>query len=99
MSQQRYNTDGSRQGREGNRKMQQMTMEGLRQGALARFTAAATTTLFTFVFYLAPTGSAVAQMDTQREQREAAAEAIQESTPNKKLAHRLEKPLGWQHSQ
>ncbi len=70
--------------------MSTMTMDGMRNGLLGKVTAGLTTALFTFVFYLSPTGSAMAQ-ETPEDQRQAEIEAIEESTPSKKLAHRLGK--------
>mgnify|MGYP003115510121 FL=1 len=70
--------------------MDSTTLDSFRHGRMGRLTAGLTTALFTFVFYLSPTGTAMAQ-ETPQDQRQAEIEAIEESTPNKKLAHRLGK--------
>lgn len=71
--------------------MERLSMNGLRNGWLARFTAALTLFFFSFVFYLAPTGQAIAQELGAEEQRQQQLDAVLENTPEKKLAHRLEK--------
>ncbi|MFL0798742.1 MAG: sugar-binding protein [Cellvibrionaceae bacterium] len=67
------------------------TMDTFRSGTLSRITAAFTCFIFTFVFYLSPTSKAVADEMGKDDERLARIEALLESTPEKKLAHRLQK--------
>lgn len=75
------------------------TLETSRQGSAALFrgtwlgkiVSATMLFFFTFVFYLSPSGSAIANQTNQDEQRLQQLEAFKENTPEKKFAHRLQK--------
>ncbi|TKV69706.1 sugar-binding protein [Marinobacter panjinensis] len=66
-------------------------MDAFRSGKFSKGTSAFTAFMFTFVFYLSPNGKAVADELTKEDVRQAKIEKILENTPEKKLAHRLEK--------
>ncbi|EDM46102.1 YD repeat protein [Marinobacter algicola DG893] len=66
-------------------------MDAFRSGKISKGTSAFTAFMFTFVFYLSPNGKALADELTKEDIRQAKIERILESTPEKKLAHRLEK--------
>lgn len=68
-----------------------MTLDVLRFGKLAKGTSLFSACMFTFVFYLSPVGSAIAEQGNKDRQRDEKIERILESTPEKKLSHRLEK--------
>lgn len=70
---------------------QTITMDSFRGGLLARVIALTTALFFTFVFYANPAAAAVANELNKDDQREAALEAAIETTPEKKLSHRLAK--------
>lgn len=70
---------------------QPITMDTFRGGFFARFIAFVTLFFFTFVFYANPAAAAVANELNKDDQREAALEAAIETTPEKKLSHRLAK--------
>lgn len=71
--------------------MSGLTMDAFRSGKFSKGTSAFTAFMFTFVFYLSPNGKAVADELTKEDVRQAKIERILENTPEKKLAHRLEK--------
>jgi len=71
--------------------MQTITLESFRHGAGAKATALLTASFFTFVFYLTPANTAMAQTQTPQEIRKAELEASKEKTASSKLAHRLDK--------
>ncbi|MCJ8503135.1 transglutaminase-like domain-containing protein, partial [Desulfatitalea alkaliphila] len=66
-----------------------ITMEALRKGLFARLAGMLTLIIFGFVFYIAPTGEAIAEVMSRDDQPSSELEAILESTPDKKLGHRL----------
>ncbi len=68
-----------------------LVLDGLRRGVFARAVSLLTLSLFTFVFYLSPTGKAVADELSKDDKRRAKIEQLLEATPGKKLAHRLQK--------
>ncbi len=67
------------------------TLDVFRGGKQARATSIFTVMMFTFVFYLSPTGSAIAKEINKGNEKSQRIENIQENTPAKKLAHRLQK--------
>ncbi|GAA0847905.1 hypothetical protein GCM10009113_25050 [Marinobacter szutsaonensis] len=71
--------------------MNGLTMDVFRSGRFSKATSAFTALMFTFVFYLSPNGKAVADEINKENARQAKIERILENTPEKKLAHRLEK--------
>ena len=68
-----------------------MTLEGLRGNRFRLITSLASLFFFTFVFFISPTGRAIANEFQADDIRQAQMQRILESTPEKKLAHRLEK--------
>lgn len=68
-----------------------LTLQHFRAGFFARCTSVLTTFFFCFVFYINPTGRAVADELSKEAQREAALDAAQEKTPEEALSHRLNK--------
>ncbi len=70
-------------------------LEGFRSSLFAKLTTFLTIFLFSSVFYLSPTAKAVAdeisKEDRERELREQEITAVMESTPEAKLAYRLQK--------
>lgn len=70
-------------------------LEGFRSSLFAKLTTFLTIFLFSSVFYLSPTAKAVAdeisKEDRERELREQQITAVMESTPEAKLAYRLQK--------
>src|SRR5690554_4979110 len=71
--------------------IQTITMDSFRGGFFARAIVLLTLFFFTFVFYANPAAAAVANELNKEDQREAALEAALETTPEKKLSHRLAK--------
>lgn len=68
-----------------------MTLDVLRFGKLAKGTSVFTAFMFSFVFYLSPTGKVLADETKKENKREKQIERLLESTPEKKLTHRLQK--------
>lgn len=66
-----------------------MTLEGFRGEIFKRFTGLASLSLFVFVFFISPTGSALANELRADDQRQIQLQKVLEGTPEKKLAHRL----------
>jgi len=71
--------------------MQPTGLDYFRSGRPAKGVVWLTIFFFTFVFYLSPTGSAIAQELPEDELRQQQLEQIKENTSAKKLAHRLHK--------
>jgi hypothetical protein len=71
--------------------MNGLTMDAFRSGKFSKATSAFTAFMFTFVFYLSPNSKAVADELSKEDARQAQVERLLENTPEKKLAHRLEK--------
>ena len=68
-----------------------ITLDRLRGGLFAKAITCITLFFFTFVFYANPAAAAVANEMNKDDQREAALEVAIETTPEKKLSHRLAK--------
>ncbi len=68
-----------------------LTLDVFRKPAAAKRTSIFTVMMFMFVFFLTPVGSAVASQSDKENERSKKIEQVLESTPEKKLAHRLEK--------
>lgn len=68
-----------------------MTLDVLRFGKLAKGTSVFTAFMFSFVFYLSPTGKVLAGEAEKENQREKQIERLLENTPEKKLTYRLQK--------
>lgn len=71
--------------------MNGLIMDAFRSGKFSKATSAFTAFMFTFVFYLSPNSKAVADELSKEDARQAQIERLLENTPEKKLAHRLEK--------
>ena len=68
-----------------------MTLNRLRGGKMAKGTSIFSACMFTFVFYFSPVGTVLAQQEGEERRHTQRIQRILESTPEKKLAHRLEK--------
>ncbi|MGI9279684.1 MAG: transglutaminase domain-containing protein [Endozoicomonas sp.] len=75
--------------------MSVQVMESFRQGILGKGVSLLLSSLFVFVFFLSPTGKAVADNIEKEAEYERRLTAMMESTPEKKLAHRLQKLKEW----
>ncbi|WP_062268299.1 transglutaminase-like domain-containing protein [Endozoicomonas arenosclerae] len=70
-------------------------MESFRQGVLGKGLSLFLSSLFVFVFFLSPTGKAVADNIEKEAEYERRLTDMMEDTPEKKLAHRLHKLKEW----
>lgn len=68
-----------------------LTLDVFRNGRAAKGISLFTVCMFTFVFYLSPTGAAVAKEVGKDDEKSRHIEQQLESTPEKKLTHRLQK--------
>ncbi|WP_372809948.1 transglutaminase domain-containing protein, partial [Litorivivens sp.] len=71
--------------------MNGLALDVFRNGMAAKGTSLFTICMFTFVFYLSPTGAAVANEGEKGDKKSRHIEQQLESTPEKKLTHRLQK--------
>ncbi len=65
-------------------------MESLRSGCVGKLTSIISMSLFTFVFYISPSGKAVADNIEKEQQRQAQITVAREKTPEQKLSRRLQ---------